>query len=87
MCAVSTQPALWFHPAEGGWSRGSWGGERGYQVGRGGWGGRVKRQLVLNHQRRRMGYRQLGGAAEKSQSERLSNLEAESRPEETSDCV
>lgn len=36
-----------------------------------------------------MRYGQAGGAArkKKSQSEKLSNLEAESRPEETSDCV
>lgn len=61
--------------------------EKGYQVGRGGWGGGVKRQQLLNHQRGRTRYRQVGGAAEKSQSERLSNLEADSRPEETSDCV
>lgn len=50
---------------------------------------REKRQPVLNHQRGRMRYWQAGGAArkKKSQSEKLSNLEAESRPEETSDCV
>lgn len=34
-----------------------------------------------------MRYRLVGGAMKNSQSERLSNLEAESRTEETSDCV
>lgn len=80
------RPALWLHPAEEGRSGGVEGVSGRWGVGR---KEREKRQPVLNHQRGRMRYGQAGGAArkKKSQSEKLSNLEAESRPEETSDCV